>query len=71
METICNNCTKRFNTSTRKPMTLPCCFDTICQYCITSLAQPQDGKMICPFDKKEITKENINPNVYLLRMLEK
>ena len=69
MENICNNCTKRFNTSTRKPMNLPCCHDMICQKCVTTLAQ--DGKMICPFCKKDVTKDQIFANIYLLRDLEK
>lgn len=58
----CQKCSTPFNTTSRKPMVLPCCDETICQACIDSVVQPQESKLKCPFDEEEVQITNIKQN---------
>ena len=67
----CNNCRMHFNVTLRKPMILPCCHDTICLECVVQLTQPQENKLICPFENREVLVSQFIENIYLIKNLPK
>ena len=72
METFitCPLCSLRYNISTRQPLILPCCRDTICKQCVATLMDPEN-LITCPFDQKVMPKKDIGTNAGLLRSLTK
>jgi hypothetical protein len=45
---MCEKCSKYFNLSTKKPVSLLCCHNTLCQPCYSS-SFPNSSTFICPF----------------------
>ena len=52
----CNKCSKAYNNSDRKPLSLPC-GDVFCKQCIYQLYDNKKHNINCPIHKKDITIE--------------
>ena len=48
---ICRNCQESFNRGEKRPLLLPC-GDTLCEKCFNLMTEPQENRIICPFDNE-------------------